>query len=334
MKKKALILLSTLLSSAALLASCNLKGLVEVYKDNSEAKIGDLAINLDRISYSHSYSDYTKGYSGKIYLNLLNDGQSDAEIKIRDSFVACEDIKYYSKVSVAIEKEIVKSSEKASISYSLVTVTPLVENKYSLSTTINDVRYTLHLYNKPDSEREDFSVNYLINETSVKTLTVKENKPIGEDYIYENPNHLTHCSTWKDASGKAVGSSTRVNENINIYGKEKNNIQFASKDDPTTEYIASSLEYIPSDKVVVIPDQYNGCSVTEIGEGFFFSKQVKTIYLPRTIETIKDKNFFRCTILKTINFEGTEAEWNGINNLSKVNILDDVTINFETPFNA
>ncbi len=39
-------------------------------------------------------------------------------------------------------------------------------------------------------------------------------------------------------------------------------------------------------------------------------------------------------VLKTINFEGAQAEWNAINNMSINNIPNDVTINFETSYKA
>lgn len=163
---------------------------------------------------------------------------------------------------------------------------------------------------------------------------VKENKPIGEDYTYENPNHLTYCDLWKDEDANPVGSVTKVNHDLTVFGVERKNINLVDKDDPSNECAAISLDHIPSDRVVVVPTTNNNSVVSELGENFLFSKNVKTIYLPKSIKTIRENNFFCCSLLKPINFEGNEEEWNAINNLSIDNIADDVIINFETTFTA
>ena len=334
MKNKSFLLLTGLLSGI-ILASCSspsIKDTIEVYKDNSVAKIDDLLVKVDHIDASQNYSSVLKGYKSKIYLRFTNDGASEQKINLRDSLITSENDNTTHESGVKIAKDTLGGNEIAFVSYEASTPTPLEENKYSLSTVINDVKYLVHLYAQPDSGRKDFTVNYQIGDKVVNSVKIKENKPLGVDYVYENPNHLSYCGIWSNKDGQAVGSNTRIISDLTLTGVEKNNISYTLNG--SDEYVATTLEYIPSDKVAVVPSTFDGKNMTEIGNSFFFSKQVKIIYLPSTITKIEENNFFRCTILKTINYAGTEAEWNAINNLSAGNIPAGVTINFETTFAA
>ena len=334
MKKTSVILLSAILASGAMLASCtpNAKETIEVYKDNSEAKIGNTLVRINDIYSSTSYSADINGYRTRMVFRFQNVGESEQNISIKKTKITCEDDKTTYSFEGLPENETLNANESSlALTYTVIP-TPLEESHYSLSAIINDVNYLVHLYEKPDSKRQDYTVNYQIGDKTVHTATVKEGRPIGEDYIYENPNHLSYCSAWKDQGGNPVGSLTKVNGNLTIFGEESNNILFRDKDELAIECSATSLDYIPSDRVVVIPSTYKGASVNELAEGFLFSKQVKTVYLPKSIKTIKEKNFFRCQLLETINFEGTKEEWNAISNLSLDRIPDEVTINFERPF--
>lgn len=337
MKNKFIKAFVALLISGVILPACSNSSTpesksIEVYKDNSVARIGSLVVKINDVYSSASYSKDDKGYKSRLVFRFENTGETSQDIVIKNSAFTCEDNQNACSFNGLKENETLEGNKSTLVITHSITPTPLDEGRYSLSALINNVNYYVHLYNKPDSERVNYTVNYLVDNKTVKTMTVKENKPIGEDYIYENPNHLTSCNIWKDNNDKPIGSGTKVNSNLTISGKEKSNISFVSKNDPTIELSASSLDYIPSDKVVVVPNEQNGLEVNELADNLFFSKQVKTIYLPKSIQKIGSNNFFRCSILEGINYEGTEEEWNAINNLSKENIPDNVKINFNTSF--
>lgn len=333
MKCKSLILLNALLFSGVILSSCsaspNKEDSIVTYKDSSDAKIGNFHVKIDRIESSQYYSKDDNGYKTKIYLRFTNNGENEQKIDIKASFISSEDDNVSFMTKVSLDKDIIKGNEIAFAKYEGAIATPLKESAYSFHTTINEAKYLLHLYDKPDSERKDFNVQYQIADQVVHSLIAKEGKIIGEDYIYENPNHLSYCNVWKTSDGYSVGSSTKVNSDLTANGVEKDNINFTQNEE---EFVATSLDYIPTDKVVVVPNMYANKSVTSIADNFFFSKSAKAIYLPKTITTIGENNFYACSLLETINFEGTETEWNAINNLSIDNISDNVTINFETTF--
>ncbi len=51
---------------------------------------------------------------------------------------------------------------------------------------------------------------------------------------------------------------------IEYVGEEKDNISFIDNNSLDTEYSSSSLDYIPNDKVVIIPSEYKGAPVKEL----------------------------------------------------------------------
>lgn len=334
MKHKLFVLLSALLLSGTFLSACSTpsyKETITVYKDSSDADIGELHVDVDNIAFSIDYSKENNGYKTTVSLRIKNKSEKEQKINIKDSFISCENDSASFVTTVKLDKEVIGNNEVMFAKYIGATSTPLNENNYSFSTVINDIRYLVHIYDKPDNERNDLKVEYKIADKVVHSILVKESRIIGEDYIYENPNHLTFSNVWKINDDIKIGSSTTVNSDILATGIEKDNIYFMLDEE---EYVATSLDYIPSDRIVVVPSVYSNKNVTTIGENFFFSKSVKAIYLPKSIKTIEENNFYACSLLETINYEGSEEEWNAINNLSFNSIPDSVTINFETVFNS
>ena len=337
MKRKSFVFLNALALTGAWLASCAPTSdipTIAVYQDMSEAKIGQLSVKIAGVYDNASYSPKAKGYRSRIVFRFANAGEGELKFTVKDvSFTSDDDgIKY--KFEGLPESEKLEANMSVLVVSSALTPTPLGECHYSLSATIDATKYVVHLYNKPDSQREEFSVAYKVGDATVHTVAVKENMPIGQDYVYENPDHLSYCNAWKDAQGNPVGSGTKVRGDFAVYGQKKDNIRFIAESDSSYECTASSLDYLPQDRIAVVPKEHGGASVSKLGEGLLFSKPVKAIYLPKSIKTIEANNFSCCTLLETINFEGTEQEWNAIENLSKDNIPDHAVIHFETPFNG
>lgn len=334
MKNKSIILLSVLLAGGFILSSCSVesfkpKDTLIVYKDKSNVEIDDLNVKIDHIKSNQSYSTSSKGYDVIIFLSFTNNSSSEQIIDIKESTFFLEENEKTYNLQVTQNNKNIASKEVTLVSFLTAFDTPLDENRYAFSTIINDVKYVVHLYDMPDKDRNNYIVNYQIGDSVVRTVNVKENKILGENYIYENPNHLSYCNVWKTIDGTLVGANTRINDNLTLIGEEKENIKFIDINETDKKCAASSIDYISSDGVVVVPNIRNGNEVIEIGERFFASTSIKTIYLPNTIKNIKENNFLYCTSLTTINYAGTESEWNSINNLSKQDIPNNITINFE-----
>ncbi|MBR2875899.1 MAG: leucine-rich repeat protein [Clostridia bacterium] len=74
--------------------------------------------------------------------------------------------------------------------------------------------------------------------------------------------------------------------------------EFYTEDGMST---ATLLEYNGGDKVVTIPDKYEGRPVTEIYEAFYGNETVEEVKIPNTVTDIGYKAFVNCTALKTVN---------------------------------
>ena len=62
-------------------------------------------------------------------------------------------------------------------------------------------------------------------------------------------------------------------------------------------------------KNVTIPD-----GVTSIGyQAFYYCSSLTSITIPNSVTSIGDEAFYNCSRLKTINYTGTEEQWNAIN---------------------
>ena len=338
MKNKPLLLLNALALAGGFLASCGfaspISDIIVVYQDVSEAKIDQLKVGVAGVYANQSYSSAAKGYRSRIVFRFANASKEELRFTVKDmSCARAGDASIY-KVDGFPSSDKLGGSASTLIVSSAVTPTPLSEGRYFLSVTINSTKYIVHLYDKPDSERKDYAVKYEIRGAVVHTVTVKENRPIGVDYIYESPSRLSHCNVWIDTQRRPIGSGTKVLGDLTAFGEEKDNILFADKNGSALECAATSLDYIPRDRIVVVPKEHNGTTVSEISDSFFFSKPVKEIYLPNSIKAIGARNFSYCTLLQTIHFEGTEEDWKAIDNASKENIPEGVAIRYESVLNG
>ena len=93
------------------------------------------------------------------------------------------------------------------------------------------------------------------------------------------------------------------------------------------------INYVPSDKVLVIPRYYKN-KIINIGTGAIrgFSS-IETVYIPETIERIYSNNFNACANLRTIFYAGTEAQWETLMNQEfSFSVPVGVQVIFNTPF--
>lgn len=89
--------------------------------------------------------------------------------------------------------------------------------------------------------------------------------------------------------------------------------------------------YSPSD--LVIDEYIDGYKVTVIGEfAFSGSTKITSVSIPKSVTRIERYAFLDCSALKTVNYGGTDAEWNAIeiiyNNTSLTKIKPSITATF------
>ena len=177
--------------------------------------------------------------------------------------------------------------------------------------------------------KTEVKITYVVNEEVVKTKKVIKGNQLGYTYVYENPNHQSYATTWKDENGKIYNKNTIVNKSVTLNGDSLNTVITFTTEENEYTYV-NGLNYVCSDGIVVIDPIYKGKEIC-LGIGAISNnKKIKELYLPDTLHHIYDDNFSNCSKLKTIYYEGSEEEWNAIPTSSA--IPDNITIVFDTSF--
>ena len=178
-------------------------------------------------------------------------------------------------------------------------------------------------------DKTEVKITYVVEEEVVKEKKVIKGNQLGYSYIYENPNHQSYVSVWKDENGKEYNKDTIVNKSVTVEGTLTPSVIIFTTEENEYTYV-NGLKYVFSDGIVVIDPIYKGKELC-LGTGAIRNnKKIKEIYLPDTIHHIYDDNFTKCTKLKTIYYSGSEEQWNSIPSSSEV--PDNVTIVFNTDF--
>ena len=99
--------------------------------------------------------------------------------------------------------------------------------------------------------------------------------------------------------------------------KPSEGLEFTSNNDGTC-YVSGIGTCTDTD--IVIPTEYNGMRVTEVGSAAFENySSLTSIKIPNSVTTIGDDAFLYCSRLTSINYNGTKAQWNAISKGSEWN---------------
>lgn len=304
-----------LIAACLLLSSCSTPGESRiVYLDDAFAEMQ--SFNVDATAVCTSYNG---NYALQVKLLVKNTSDKSLSVNLSDLNVRRQSSGSTYKVEVTGFSTINLDSDiSGTFTLSSVIPTNISAEGYTLSSKINGSSYTLNLYNTPESKRSDLTVTYKIGDEIIKTTTVKERRILNEKYVYENPNHLSHCSEWKMLDGKAITANTVITENLTVYGKEVENIEYFELSDSKSSFV-EKVSYIPYDGIVVVPSVHGKLEVTALSNfGVYQLPNLYTLYLPKTINRIYSGNFTNCPKLAVIFFAGTQTEWNSIQSSSTV----------------
>lgn len=295
------------------------KNPIELYSDNAVYKDGDIEITFDNLHESVSYSD---NLEVRFYLNLTNTNPKPAKYEISSLQLIREENKaeytvssgtyYYSPITLECDL-------KETISFSAVIPVSIEKEKYFFSFEGNDKTYKYNLYEMPDEMRGEATIHYYVDGEDMGTRTVLEGKKIskydwiGDDYVYA-------CNTWYiDSEMKnLISPDSRVYGNITVFGSKK----FVLRYGLYSGYAhVAGYNLIPSTGEIVIPKQvsWNNGIINYTVNGIDASafphdcKGLKELYIPKMVTIAYQMNFFNCTDLQTIYYEGDEAEWNTVN---------------------
>lgn len=304
---------------------------IELYKDSKSVEIdNNTNITLNSV-YASGYGSGNRSFSAYVKLKNVSTSTHTYEISdmklIKENTNATYTVNSNSFLFSKILK--VEAELEQSIDFNSTIPTDITEDNYKLCFTINKKEIIIHLYETPDSLREDRKVSYYLNNKLVNTSVVKDGRQINEVYTYESYDHLSYCDSWKTKDNTKLSSRTIVTSDLNVYGSLMENIKFLSFSSDRYAYV-DQINHVPSDKILVIPRKNSGKEIA-ISNYAIYNLDVKKIYIPNTIHAIYSGNFINIANAN-IYYEGTKEEWESLFSSKSSIVTKNVYYNTKAPF--
>ncbi len=281
--------------------------------------------NSFKLVIDYCYCNKTNNYNLDICFGITNKEFSTKQFKIDDIELVKESTSATYSVSIInkifdIEAELTKN-----IHLSSTIPSSIEDDKYTVSFEINSHKIILHLYETPDSLRVDRTVNFIVMDQIVNSVTVKDRRAIDSDYIYESTDHQYYCDEWHYDSiyGKQFIKTDIINDNVDLYGKQNSVVSIMTSSSDIYSYI-NGINRVPSDGIIIIQSKYLNKEIC-IGNFAIKDANIKEIYIPKTVHTIHSGNFKIKNV--KIYYEGTEEEWKSLFYMQSDIILENVFFN-------
>ena len=145
--------------------------------------------------------------------------------------------------------------------------------------------------------------------------TFEHGDPLGHDYS----NWSYHYRETVDGEDKKTRTCSRCDrvEVVTLTNSQSvQNLIFEISEDQKTCKIIGYKSYYDDerDKNIVIPEIWNGYSVTSIGESAFSGcSSLTSIVIPDSVTSIGGSAFLGCDSLAEVYYTGTEEQWNALN---------------------
>ena len=167
----------------------------------------------------------------------------------------------------------------------------------------------------------------VLNKVIVKDI------PVGSDivrfdipFVGDNQNHLIKVSFYDNETDKTKkGDSVSVE----LYTAKTPSYFNGFYYFPIGENSAEIVGYRYNDSELKVPITLGGYTVTKIADEAFMNSQFETILIPDTVTMIGAKAFDGCEYLETVNYIGTEEQWDAINIGENNDVLNDAEKVFE-----
>lgn len=326
MKKLCLFVISLLLTTSCAQSSQESVGEeYECYLYEKNESHDDTLVNIGFGPNAYQSNGY---YSFSISLNVTNQQTTTRTYKIANLDLIRENDSTHYDISTKNSSIEVFGENTASIDFNGKISSDLATYNYSFTVSIDLVKYTFKLYERPDELRETLAVSYQIDGLVVHSEQVKKGRKVGVNYVFESDDHLRYCSSWK-IGDDTFSAATTINENVTVKGSLSENLHIWGMhgDD---YYSFDRINRVHSDGKLVLPSLYDEKPYFIANYVIHNNEKIKEIYIPTTIIKIYLGNFDGCPSLETIYFAGTQEEWNSIQNLST--IPSSVRIVYSTSF--
>lgn len=304
---------------------------IELYKDSKSVTIDDNTnIKLDEV-YSSGWGTGNRSLSAYVIIKNLSTSTQTYGISDMKLIKESTDASYtVTSNNLMFEKSFTLEAElEKNLNFSSTIPSDITEDNYKLCFIMNNHEVIFHLYETPDSLREDRTVSYYLNDKLVNTSVVKEGRQVNEVYTYESDDHLSYCDSWKTKDNEKLSFSTIINSNLNVYGSLMENISFVSFSSDRYAFV-EKVNHVPSDKLLVIPHT-NGGKEIAISNYAIYNLDVKKIYIPNTTRKIYGGNFTKIGNAD-IYYEGSQEEWQSLFYSKSDIVTKNVHYNTKSPF--
>ena len=310
MKSKYLIALPFFLLS---LTGCSFKKGADVYSDKPAFNDGDLSFEFSKVSgdiLSDNYSLY-------ITLDVVNKNTKSTTISFDEGKITKESNNAEYTVSGPFSKKYnLECDIKYTATFTSVLPTSIKADQYVFYLKYNSKEIRFHLYETPDELREKIEVKYIVDGNQVNTIKVPKGRYL-PSYCWVSENYIYGCQEWylDNKATNGVTSEYVVNEPITLYGYKQEILKYSES---SNNFYVKGYNFIPSSGEIVIPRTYHGKTIYSILAGAFnlSCAGLKSIYIPKNTRISGTYNFSYCVDLEYVYFEGSESEWESVNEAS------------------
>ena len=279
----------------------------DIYSDTNKQ------INIDGVNFdftSITCNDADPNYSLYVNIVLTNWQSFEVECKVSDVYLLRETTGSFFKVNYHSNFTL-EGPDYSFYSFTATIPSSIENDNYKLFFKFNDIDVNCYLYEKPDSLRDNRTVKYYISNNLVKTEIVKDGRMVENGALYETSDNLSYCDTWyiDSKTGSSFDSTKPVTSDLNLYGTLNTFFYFATSGSDTYSYILS-INRIPSNKVLIIPEYYSNKRVA-ISSLALREIKAEKLYIPKTLASIGTGNFKSISGLK-IYYEGSKEEWESL----------------------
>ena len=289
-------------------------------------KNGDLVLNLYSSDCSTLYG--STNYSLSARIKIINHNPKPynfniiSAIVVRESNKAEYSAKYYSN-EIVLECDMERT-----IDFSATLPTSIEIEQYYLEIREKQSTYRYYLYETPNDQRKDITISYKVDNSIVKTETIKEGRIFNflSDYISDDKTKYVAVNSWS-IDGEIIDDKTIVNNNIIVESKSKN--IFSTSSLLSDKIIINDINYIPKDGIVVLPEKIYGkeISISSLG----YSDDIKEIYFPLNFSIYISLYLTFLDNLTIIYYPGTSEEFSTIT-MGKLKINANVKVCYNTSY--
>lgn len=299
-----------------LLAGCSNSNNNTMYTDKASVTNGKISLSFTNLNEYKAYE--SEKCTVNFTLNLLSSNPKPVEYKISSPKVVRESNKAeYSASSIIVDYTTIslECDIAKTCSFSATLPSSINSEKYYFSFKGNGVTYKYCLYESPDELRTKYNVKYVIDGSEVGTKQIPEGKKLSS-YDWVSSDYMFSCNEWYTDSSltNKIADDFAITQNTTVYGKKTLILKYNTPENINAAYV-SGYYIIPSNGEIVIPKTFAGKEVYGILAGSFRGEVegLKKIYIPKISAISSVQNFSECKDLETVYFEGTQSEWNSIN---------------------